>query len=674
MVDAVECAVALQRGLAERNAEFAEDQRIQVRIGINLGEVIVEGDDRYGEGVNIAARLEQLAEPGGIWVSAKVAREVEKKLAFGFEAMGAQKVKNIAEPVQAFRVKLDGLPAKRLVPIAARRAWQWAAVGLLIAGAVAFFYAPGIGRWGPMAPALAARPGIAVLPFLNMSDDKQQEFFVDGLTEDLIIDLSNLSGLFVISRNSAFTYKGQTVKPQQVAKELGVTHVLNGSVRRSADQVRITAQLVDAANDRQVWAGRFDRKLTDIFAVQDEVKQEIIAALAIQLTPGERASVQATAPTRNIEAYEYYLRGRYALNLLTRRALRLAYHSFEKALAIDPDFAEAYAGLAMTYATDLTGTSVGWNDWVRSPARARPQAEVLARKAQALSPKLASPELVLTRLALAEWRYDDAIAHARRAVEMESGNAEAHAMLALALTAGGQHQVASAEIDDALRRDPKPPPSTLLVDGIVRFGLQDYQRAASVFDQFFESMVDGGNWFGASFAVANDFYAGTHVVRAEASPVGQGPWGFGLAAVRFTRFYREDADMEHLLKGLHGANLPEFPSDLDPKKEQVEPVTGQALSALMMGSSFETLCTSPQLNGEFRFSENGIVTWTLRHDLTDTGMSRITEDQVCVTLPTVTRGREACYSVFKAIGNNHLTRDYAYAIAGPNLCYFKDRI
>ncbi|MCK5956840.1 adenylate/guanylate cyclase domain-containing protein, partial [Klebsiella pneumoniae] len=156
--------------------------RIQVRIGVNLGEVIVEGEDRYGEGVNIAARLEQLAEPGGIWVSAKVAREVEKKLAFGFEPMGAQKVKNIAEPVEAFRVKLDGLPAKPLVPAAARRAWAWAAVGLLIAGTAALLYAPGLGKWGQMAPALAARPGIAVLPFLNMSGDNEQEFFVDGLT------------------------------------------------------------------------------------------------------------------------------------------------------------------------------------------------------------------------------------------------------------------------------------------------------------------------------------------------------------------------------------------------------------------------------------------------------------------------------------------------------------
>ena len=240
VVDAVECAVALQRGLAERNAAMPEDQHIQVRIGINLGEVIVEGEDRYGEGVNIATRLEQLAEPGGIYVSGKVAKEVEKKLAFGFEPMGEQKVKNIAEPVSVFRIKLDGTPARRLGPLPSQRAWPWAAaiaaVLLVIAGAWFAARPPPPKSIAPPDPPVVAdaRPSLVVLPFANLSDDKEQGYLADGITEDLTTALARVPGLFVISRNAAFTYKGKAMQPAQIAKELGVRYILEGSTAAPA--------------------------------------------------------------------------------------------------------------------------------------------------------------------------------------------------------------------------------------------------------------------------------------------------------------------------------------------------------------------------------------------------------------------------------------------------------
>ena len=313
VVDAVECAVGLQRGLAERNAAVADDQRIQVRIGINLGEVIVEGEDRYGEGVNIAARLEQLAEPGGIWVSAKVAREVEKKLAFGFEAMGEQRVKNIAEPVAAYRVRLDGPPTRppRLArPSRLRLAAAAVAILLLAGGAVTWF------TWTPAPEAVVAtepavakvKPSLVVLPFANLSDDKEQGYLADGITEDLTTELARIPGLFVISRNAAFTYKGKAVQPAQIAKELGVRYILEGSTRRAGEDMRLNAQLIDAETGGHVWAERFDGQWADVFALQDKVVGSIAGALKLRLISGQGKS-DIAGGTANPAAYDAYLRG-----------------------------------------------------------------------------------------------------------------------------------------------------------------------------------------------------------------------------------------------------------------------------------------------------------------------------------------------------------------------------
>ncbi len=310
VVDAVECAVSLQRGLAERNAEVPEDQRIQVRIGINLGEVIVEGDDRYGEGVNIAARLEQLADPGGICVSGKVAKEVEKKLAFGFEPMGAQQVKNIAEPVQAFRIRLDRTAMPRSVePAKSKFRSRLIATSLVavLLVAIAGFY--GLSRWVEgNGPPLPDKPSIAVLPFDNLSDDPQQAFFADGIAEDLMTDLSHLSGLFVIARNSSFAYKGKATDVRQVARELGVHYVVEGSVRRAGEQVRINVQLVDGLTGAHQWAERYDGAYADIFALQDKVTKAVVGALAVQLTGVEQATL-SQHDTAVPAAYDSFLRG-----------------------------------------------------------------------------------------------------------------------------------------------------------------------------------------------------------------------------------------------------------------------------------------------------------------------------------------------------------------------------
>ncbi len=336
VVEAVECAVALQRGLAERNADVPEEQRTVVRIGVNLGEVIVEGDDRFGEGVNVAARLEQIAEPGGIWVSAKVAREVEKKLALGFEVMGAQKVKNLVEPVEAYRVHMDGmlLEASPVEPAPApgqapKRGLTPVIVGLVLVMAAAgggLFLWQRHGAEPSAAVAEAARPAsaqplapqpatlknqvIAVMPFANMSGDPKLDYFSDGMTDNLISLLTGVTELSVISHNSSYAYKGKATDVRQIGKELNAGYIIEGSIWKDADRVRVTAQLIDARTGENVWAEKFDRTGADPLALQDEVAERIVGTLGGQrgvMYQNEYKFVWEKEATQ-LEAYDYYLR------------------------------------------------------------------------------------------------------------------------------------------------------------------------------------------------------------------------------------------------------------------------------------------------------------------------------------------------------------------------------
>jgi adenylate cyclase len=317
VVDAVECAVDIQRGMAERNAGLAEDQRIDVRIGVNLGEVIVEGADRHGEGVNIAARLEQLADPGGICVSGKVANEVEKKLAFGFEPMGAQRVKNISEPIPVYRVKLDGLGAPRRRKSQRSVATDWArlvgAAMVLLAGlASTGWYGGWYGLMRSRSHLVSTHiPSIAVLPFDDMSSDKSLGYLGDGVSEDIITMLSRFPDLSVIARNSSFVYKGKAIDIRQVGHDLNVDYALEGSVRKEADQIRITAQLIDTETGKHVWGERYDRTGKDPLALQDEVTTKIVGAMT-----GEKGQVKQGQyrdawgkDVTDLGEYDYYLRG-----------------------------------------------------------------------------------------------------------------------------------------------------------------------------------------------------------------------------------------------------------------------------------------------------------------------------------------------------------------------------
>jgi TolB-like protein/class 3 adenylate cyclase len=401
VVDAVECAVALQRGLAERNASISKDRRFEVRIGINLGEVIVEGDDRYGEGVNVAARLQQLAEPGGICVSQKVSREVEKKLAFGFEPMGEQRVKNIAEPISCFRITLQ------------------------IAGSAQS------DQSSQKPPTLPDKPAIAVLPFQNMSGDPEQEYFSDGLTEDIITALSRFKSLFVAARNSAFQYKGKSPNIQLVGRELGVRYVVEGGVRKSGNRVRITAQLIDTATGGHLWAERYDRDLADIFAVQDEVVHTIAGVVPGQINRVAVEEIKRKQPA-NLTAYDRVLRGRWALSRLNE-GLAKAHDWFEGAIAADPESGLAHACLANTFSLGVLALGL-------SPDAALARAREHAERATVLDPENAQVNAYAATAYTLCGDSRRAVSHAERAVALNPNDARTLYALAQALTYAGDQR------------------------------------------------------------------------------------------------------------------------------------------------------------------------------------------------------------------------------------------
>jgi adenylate cyclase len=446
VVDAVNCALSLQRSNGALHEALAPS-KIVLRIGINLGDVIIEGDDIYGDGVNIAARLEPLAEPGGICVSSIVNESIGNRIDIRFQDGGEVSVKNIDRPL---------------------RVWKWhpGATPLAAANSNAAKPEPN-----------GATASIAVLPFTNMSGDPEQEYFSDGISEDIITDLSKIAGLMVIARNSSFTYKGRSVDARTIGRELGVRSVLEGSIRRAGQRVRITAQLVDAATGGHLWAERYDRDLTDIFEVQDDVTRRIVDALKVTLSPAENARLTDSA-TSNISAYDCVLRGRELLGKTkNRETFEQSTKFFIRAMELDPNYPQAYAGLSMAYNLDYQ------NRWSDDPDSSLSLAKRYAEQAIEKNPKEPFARLVASWAAVFRKDLDRAKSEAEIALSLNPNYAFAYNCLGSIHTYSGRPLEAIAVIEHAMRLDPAWSKQYLHFLGTAYLLAGKYETAAALLKQ-----------------------------------------------------------------------------------------------------------------------------------------------------------------------------------------------
>ena len=494
VVDAVQCAVAVQKELEARNSELSEDRIMEFRIGINLGDVIQEGDRIYGDGVNIAARLEGLAEPGGICISKTAFDHIESKLPLGYEFLGGQKVKNIAKLVDAYKVVMEpsvtvtnGRRKKPGVrPVGTRKiVYACAAVLLAAIGAAVVWHFP-FSETQPPAEKVdlgsavyppSDKPSIAVLPFENMTGDPQQQYFSDGMSEQIITGLSQGPYLYVTARSSSFAFRGKDMTAQQIAEKLGIRYLLEGSVQRDSEQVRVNVQLIDGQSGNHIWAEHYDRKSEDLFALQDEISMEVMNFLNIQIT-GFKTGGKYARPS-SLQAYEYYLRGLYYHLGRKRQDITLAQQAIEEAIKLDPDYAAAHNLLGFIYLDKIVFRLT------KSPKEVFENAEQVARKASELDPDN-PPYAFWCHFYRMKRDYAQAVSFGEKCVKQAPNQPFRYYFLSLAQHMDEQFEDANATVSTALKLAPFRPVNLLQHYGWTLVGLQQYEQAIPVFTEVIE--------------------------------------------------------------------------------------------------------------------------------------------------------------------------------------------
>ncbi|MBX5147979.1 adenylate/guanylate cyclase domain-containing protein [Rhizobium lentis] len=440
VLSAARCAVDIQRGMLERNLGIPADRHFAFRIGLNLGDIVFDEDDFHGDGINVAVRLQALAAPGGIACSAAVRHEIANKLGLDFADQGPMTVKNISRPVHVYFADWGNVSSGERVPHAA----------------------------GGHTRAPVNKPSVAILPFANISNDPDQDFFSDGITEDLITDLSNVSGLFVLSRNTVFTWKGRSENLQRIAAELGVAYIVEGSVRKAGNHVRINAELIEAASDGHVWAARYDRDLTDIFEVQDEIAKAIVEQLKVRLLPEEKRAIEQ-APTGNVEAYTHFLRGREYYHIASRSNHLMARQSFARAIQLDPGYARAYAGIAVCDAR------------LRSQFGAKiPVEEILANTTTALviDPNLAEAYAAKGFALAVAGNRTEAVSAFEQALSLDANCHEANRYYAEFCVTDGQFELAAMHFQRAMEIKPADYGAPIMLVNVLR-SLGQIDKASS---------------------------------------------------------------------------------------------------------------------------------------------------------------------------------------------------
>ncbi len=653
VIEAVECAVSLQRGLSERNASLPAVEHILVRIGINLGEVIVDGDDRYGAGVNIAARLQQLAEPGGICISGKVAKEIDRKLAFAFEPMGEQRVKNIAEPVQAYRVLLDSEAAgKALHARPQPRAWRFlvaAGVLFLALGLAAAWWQP----WErPAVPvrseAADTRPSLVVLPFDNLSDDKEQEYLANGFTEDLTTELARVPGLFVVSPSAAFAYKDKDPKPEEIAAALGVRYLLKGSIRRVGDEMRINAHLIDSSTAGHLWAERFDGRWADVFALQDKVVGSIAGALQLRLV--SIAPAARSGGTNSPEAYDVYLKGMDIYNRInTPEEFAQAVKHFQQAVQLDPDFGAAHAQLARAYwDADITRAVV--------MGLSRDEAYDKVRETLKLAARHPSPGYyqLVAELMVREHNSDEAVTVLLKSVALDPSDTWNYLSLANALNFNGRPKEALSYLEAAARVDPISwMDYRHYLAGLAEFGQGKFEGAVRAIESMnLESSEPRAKFYALQVLVS----AFGHLGRTDQAAAALDMFRKVVArrmeyepSQLFTQDYmvfKNTADIERLLAGLTKAGVPDLPALAWAGMNPNDRLTGAEMRSLMFGHEARgKLVLHKFLPMQRATSADGTLSETVGQR-TRTGTSWVQGNFLCNAFPV---GLTSCGAIYRNV-------------------------
>jgi TolB-like protein/class 3 adenylate cyclase/cytochrome c-type biogenesis protein CcmH/NrfG len=668
VVDALNCSVKVQRELAERNADLPPKRRMEFRIGVNVGDVIEEEDRIYGDGVNIAARVEALAEAGGICITGRAYDQVKNKLEFGYQYLGEHSVKNIPEPVRVYKVLMEPEAAGKILG-EKRKTKRWLA---LLTAIVLLIGVGGLAAWyiyfkqpkridpaslDRMAYSLPDKPSIAVLPFDNLSGELEQEYFSDGITDDLITDLSKISGLFVIARNTAFTYKGKPVKIRQVAEELGVRYVLEGSVRKAENRIRINAQLIDATTGGHLWAERYDRHYTDIFELQDEVMGKIVSALTVKLTGAEQAQL-ARRPTDNLEAYDYYLRAERDVYSEDYSLLSVTLSLYEKAIALDPNFADAHAGYARA-AVDVW--RLGYDNVLAGPV-ARKRAYEAAARALALDPKIPRAYSVLGVLQVVDGRHDEAIESARKAVSLGPNSADAYVNLAIVLMFSGRPAEALAAMATGLRMNPRPSPGVYGYYGAVLFMNRQYEKAIEPLEKAQESSFFAREYLAMAYAQLGRSDDAKVEIDSLLKAIPENCLSFYRVAYAH---HKRETDRVHLLDALRKAGLPEWPFGYEGRAE--DRLDGSALKTLALGRTWVGQ-TSTGLQFMQQIGADGKVVYRSTQSLI-TGNASVQGDMLCLKSAHYLMGRKRCGYVYRNPGGT-LAENNKYVYVSPTSLLF----
>jgi adenylate cyclase len=657
VVDAVQGAVEIQKELKTRNADLPKNRRMAFRIGVNLGDVVEDGEQILGDGVNIAARLESLSEAGGICISGTAFDQVKNKLNLGYKYLGEQTVKNISEPVRVYQVLMEPEAAGKVLgeKKAKPRQWQRLALSLgvvlivIIAAAVVWrlYLRPApkeVASKEKMAFPLPDKPSIAVLPFVNMSDDAKQEYFSDGLTEDLITDLSKLSGLLVIARSSTFTYKGKAVKVKQVAEELGVRYVLEGSVRRAGDEVRINAQLIDAMSGHHLWAERYDGKMDKIFSLQDQITKKIVSALEVKLTGGIKELVVQRG-TDNVAAYDEFLRGWGYYLRFTPQDFAEAASSFRKALELDPNYGRAYAALALVHWPGAEDMALLWGlkvSLMEAHLRSREYLQKAMKQPTSIAYNVSSQMYLYRR------QHKEAISELERALSLDPNDAASLASMGYTLSMAGRPKEAIEYINRGMRLDPSNPSRYLALLGMANFCMGELAQAATLSEKALRLNPKNVS-MGFQLAAFYGLLGRDQEARAALETVRKKLF-VGILQFHMSHFapFKDRVLADRYAEGLLKAGMSGQPSGYFPAFRENQ-LTGGEIKTLLFGSTI-TGMTILGINWRFQYSiefkKNGEFNWRGANS-SDSGKSRIEGDMICTQYQKNWWGLEDCATVFR---------------------------